>query len=87
MHRARSPRASRSYRRSLTQARPRPGLVLDLAGQVLQRGADPLITMMCRFLDKVEELVRVLEGQLESDVPPPSPSAVASPSSVTAPLT
>jgi len=54
---------------------------------VPQRGADPLITMMCRFLDKVEELVRVLEGQLESDVPPPSPSAVASPSSVTAPLT
>lgn len=40
-----------------------------------------------RYLDKVEELVRVLEGQLESDVPPPSPSAVALPSSATAPLT
>lgn len=38
-------------------------------------------------LAKVEELVRMLEGQLESDVPPPSPSAVALPSSVTAPLT
>ena len=43
------------------------------------------------YLAKVEELVRMLEGQLRSDVPPPSSSVVPSPScvpmSVTAPLT
>jgi len=58
-----------------------PAGVLRVAGGVDARRS--------RYLDKVEELVRVLEGQLESDVPPPSPSAVASPPcvnmSVTAP--
>jgi hypothetical protein len=43
-----------------------------------------------RYLDKVEELVRVLEGQLESQMPPPSLSVDESPTcvnlSMTAPL-
>jgi UDP-GlcNAc:undecaprenyl-phosphate GlcNAc-1-phosphate transferase len=40
-----------------------------------------------RYLDKVEELVRVLEGQLASYVPPPSLSAIPSQSHVNMPIT
>jgi len=58
-----------------------PAGVLHVAGSIdASRSA---------YLAKVEELVRTLEGQLESDVPPPSSSVVPSPSCVpmSAPLT
>ena len=60
-----------------------PAGVLRVAGSV--------DACQSRYLDKVQELVRVLEGQLESDDLPPTHSAVPSPScenlSFTAPLT
>jgi UDP-GlcNAc:undecaprenyl-phosphate/decaprenyl-phosphate GlcNAc-1-phosphate transferase len=61
-----------------------PAGVLRVSGSVGARRS--------RYLDEVEGLVRVLEGHLEADVPPPSPSDAPSPSpscvnmSVTAPL-
>jgi hypothetical protein len=58
-----------------------PAGVLHVAGSI--------DASQSHHLAKVEELVRMLEGQLGSDVPPPSPCVVPSPSCVpmSAPLT